>query len=394
MPVTSRLVLMFPGFEPIPVEAHCRRFQREAAKTAPVYGMTIEPSAVIVEPRPEAGIPTGTFTVSASGDGWSTRSEIVIYGLGEINEGYAAANPVLRVIRGIVALVDFIVTGTFFRYLGTGIRYGLFFIFPLLVLIAAGLAAWLGHWVGASLVSAAPALAGWALAAVAFVAVIWLASRRLHFLLVMDDWVFARDLARGRRPDIDARFARLSADVARRLKASDAGEVLFAAHSFGAIAAFMALADALQVATKSERTGLLTVGSSLLKIALHPAAAKLRGAVKAIVAADLPWLDVQSLTDILNFYGTKPAELIAGRSSASQNTTKVRFRNQLESATYRAIKRDFFRVHRQFVYGVERRSHYSYHAILCGPEPFADVVRGGGLRDHWSALGQGEGTVQ
>ncbi len=154
------------------------------------------------------------------------------------------------------------------------------------------------------------------------------------------------------------------------------------------------LADALQGTTKTERTGLLTVGSSLLKIALHPAAAKLRGAVKAIVAADIPWLDVQSLTDILNFYGTKPAELIAGRSSASQNTTKVRFRNQLESATYRAIKRDFFRVHRQFVYGVERRSHYSYHAILCGPEPFADVVRRGGLRDHWSALGQGEGTVQ
>ena len=47
----SRLVLMFPGFEPIPVEAHCRRFVREAAKTAPVYGMTIEPSAFAAEER-------------------------------------------------------------------------------------------------------------------------------------------------------------------------------------------------------------------------------------------------------------------------------------------------------------------------------------------------------
>lgn len=387
MPVTSRLVLMFPGFEPIPVEAHCRRFQREAAKTAPVYGMTVEQSVVTAEAHPEAGIPTGTFTVRASGEGWSTRSEIVIYGLGEINEGYAAANPVLRIVWGIIALGDFIVTGTFFRYLGTGIRYGLFFIFPLLVLIAAGLAAWLGYWLGALFVTAAPSLAGWVLAAAAFVAVIWLASRRLHFLLVMDDWVFARDLARAKRPDIDARFARLSADVARRLKNTDAGEILFAAHSFGAIAAAMALADALKADSKTERTGLLTVGSSLLKIALHPAASGLRGAVKAIVAADIPWLDVQSLTDILNFYGTKPADLIAGRSGLNQNTTKVRFRNQLEGATYRAIKRDFFRVHRQFVYGVERRSHYSYHAILCGPEPFADVVRQGGLRDDWSVFG-------
>lgn len=394
MPVTSRLVLMFPGFEPIPVEAHCRRFQREAARTAPIYGMAVEQSAVTAEPHPAAGIPTGTFTVRASGEGWTTLSEIVIYGLGEINEGYAAANPVLRIVRGLGALADFIVTGTFFRYLGTGVRYGLFFIFPLLVLIAAALAAWLGHWLGASLVTAAPALAGWVLAAAGFAAIIWIASRRLHFLLVMDDWVFARDLARGRRPDIDARFARLSADVARRLSATDAGEVLFAAHSFGAIAAITALADALQADSRTERTGLLTVGSSLLKIALHPAAGRLRGAVKAIVAADVPWLDVQSLTDILNFYGTKPAELIAGVSGPNQNTTKVRFRNQLEGATYRAIKRDFFRVHRQFVYGVERRSHYSYHAILCGPEPFADIVRQGGLRDDWSALGQGTGTAQ
>ena len=56
----------------------------------------------------------------------------------------------------------------------------------------------------------------------------------------------------------------------------------------------------------------------------------------------------------------------------------MRFRNQLDPATYRAIKRDFFRVHRQFVFGVERRSHYAYHAILCGPEPFAEVARRGG----------------
>ena len=386
MPVTSRLVLMFPGFEPIPVEAHCRRFLREAARTAPVYGMTIEPSAVTTEPDPAAGIPTATFTMNASGEGWATRSEIVVYGLGEINEGYAAANPVLRITRGLLALGDFIVTGTFFRYLATGIRYGLFFIFPLLVLIGALFAAWLAYWLGSSVVTATPRLAGWAAAAVALVLVIVIASRRLHFLLVMDDWVFARDLARGRRPDIEARFERLSADALRRIEAGEAAEIVFAAHSFGAIAAVMALAETLKASTKTDRAGLLTVGSSLLKIALHPRASKLRASVNAIVADDRPWLDVQSLTDILNFYRTRPAELIAGRSGPNQNTTNVRFRNQLEPTTYRAIKRDFFRVHRQFVFGVERRSHYAYHAILCGPEPFAEVARRGGLAEDWSAL--------
>lgn len=392
VPVKSRLVQMFPGFEAMSVEAHCRRFQREAAKTAPVYGMTFVPSPVVVEPNPAAGIPTATFTVRSSGEGWATDSDIVIYGLGEINEGYAAGNPLLRILRGFAALADFVVTGTFFRYLKTGIRYGLFFIFPVLVLIGALLAGWLGHAIGSTFVAGAPAFAGWLLAAVGFVLVLMIAIRRFHFLLVMDDWVFARDLARGRRPEIDERFARLSADVMRRLEASDAEEILFSAHSFGAIAAVMALADALRASGKTDKIGLLTVGSSLLKIALHPSAKKLCNAVEKVVGANVPWLDAQSLTDILNFYGTRPAELIAGRSGPNQNTTKVRFRHQLEPETYRAIKRDFFRVHRQFVYGVERRSHYAYHAILCGPEPFAEIARRGGLREDWSDLARSEGA--
>ena len=212
------------------------------------------------------------------------------------------------------------------------------------------------------------------------------AAKRLHFLLVMDDWAFARDLARGRNPNLDRRLALLSADVRRRVGETAAGEIVFSAHSFGAVAAVIVLAEALDGHAAPARYGLMTVGSSLLKIALHPAAKRLRGAVATIVKAGGPWLDVQSLTDILNFYGSKPAELLAGAAGPDQTTTKVRFRSQLSDQTYRAIKRDFFRVHRQFVFGVERRSHYSYHAILCGPEPFAEVARHAGLSDDWTAL--------
>ncbi|MDW6022138.1 hypothetical protein SAZ10_10225 [Mesorhizobium sp. BAC0120] len=386
MAVSSRLVLMFPGFEPIPVGAHCRRFLREAAKTAPVYGMTLKPSEIATEPAAEARLGMGSFRVSASGDDWATESEIVVYGLGELSESYAARNPVSRLAGGLVALVDFIATGTFFRYLRTGIRYGLFFIFPLLVLAGAAIAAWLGYLLGTSFFTVAPHMAGWLLAAIGFLLVLACATRKLHFLLVMDDWAFARDLARGRRPDIEARFALLSADVSRRVGATKAEEILFCGHSFGAIAAIMALADGLKVTEATDRAGLLTVGSSLLKIALHPAAKRLGSAVKSIVVADRPWLDVQSVTDILNFYGTNPAELVAGQAGPNQNTTKVRFRNQMEPANYHAIRRDFFRVHRQFVFAVERRSHYSYHAILCGPQPFADIARRGGLTEEWSGV--------
>jgi hypothetical protein len=353
--------------------------------------MTIEPSAFAAEERSQTSIGTGSFTVAATGDGWSATTEVVIYGLGELNEDYAAGNPVRRAVGGLAALVDFVVSGTFFRYLSISWRYGFFFIFPLLVLIGAALAAWIAYLAGAALFAAAPALAGWVAALCAFLLVLVYAARRLHFLLVMDDWAFARDLARGRNPELDRRLALLAADVRRRIGETGAGEIVFSAHSFGAVAAVIVLAEALEAAPA--RYGLMTVGSSLLKIALHPAAKGLRGAVATIVKAGGPWLDVQSLTDILNFYRSKPAELLAGAAGPDQTTTSVRFRSQLSDQTYRAIKRDFFRVHRQFVFGVERRSHYSYHAILCGPEPFVEVARHAGLSDDWAAFATaGDGT--
>jgi hypothetical protein len=384
--VSSRLVLMFPGFEPLPAEGHCRRFLREAAKTAPHYGMTLSPSAVTAERRSASAVGTGRFSVKASGDGWATDTEVVIYELSELNEDYAARDPVSRFALGLVALADFVVTGTFFRYLSTGWRYGLFFIFPLLVVVGAAIAAWLGYLIGSELFPQASRLAGSTAAIAAGLLALFYAQRQWNFMLAMDDWAVARDLARGRKPELAARFALLSADVARRCEASKAEEILFSSHSFGAVAAVMALADTARAGRGAERAGLLTVGSSLLKIALHPGAKRLCAAVETIVEANCPWLDVQSLTDLLNFYGTNPAELVAGRSGSNQNTTRVRFRNQLEPATYRSIRRDFFRVHRQFVYGVERRSHYAYHAILCGPEPFPEVARRGGLLDDWSGF--------
>ena len=57
---------------------------------------------------------------------------------------------------------------------------------------------------------------------------------------------------------------------------------------------------------RSRRYGLLTVGSSLLKVALHPAAQALRKNVETVASSKTIWIDVQSLTDPMNFYKSDP----------------------------------------------------------------------------------------
>jgi hypothetical protein len=383
MTVTRRLALVFPGFEPIPVEAHCARFIREAKKNAPVFDMKIGTS----EPAfARDGISTAGFTAHASGEGWQTDTEIVLYGLGDLNDAYAERGAVLRTLSGLAALADFVATGTFFRFVRTSWRYGLFFLYPIILLLAATL-------VGALVACSLPGDREfrWVAGLIAFVLALWLASAKMHFLLMMDDWACARDIARGGSSDIGERIGLIEADVRRRIETADADEILLAAHSFGAITAVLALESVLRHRRKPIETGLLTTGSSLLKVALHPAAEKPRDAVAAIVAGPVTWIDVQSLTDPINFYGSNPKKALCIGTGKDPRIIRVRFRNQLGERTYRSIKYNFFRVHRQFVYASEKRTGYSFHAILCGPQRLSEIAANGGLADHWPTRQAPEG---
>ena len=172
---------------------------------------------------------------------------------------------------------------------------------------------------------------------------------------------------------------------------ADANAQLAEMRQDGAPSAVLTLADLLETVPEAKRAGLLTCGSSLLKFALHPAGRHFRDAVGVIVGNDTRWLDVQSLTDPLHCYGSDPARMFSDKATERQRTSRVRFRSQLSPETYKAIRRDIYRVHRQFVYGVERRSPYSFHMITAGPVPFADVVARGGLPE--SLAGAGEGSA-
>ncbi|MBA8880610.1 hypothetical protein [Phyllobacterium myrsinacearum] len=377
MSVINRLVVLLPGFEHMPVEAHHRRFLREATKTAPVYDMALIEDGALKVSSTEDTVSIGEFRLKTAGTNWSAQTDFVLYGLGDINLFYASRNPFVRILSGIVALIDFIFTGTFFRFISTSWRYALFFLYPLVIM---------GSIVGLSFGAGgiAQKLTGDPTASITVViitalALLVLAAQRMHFLLIMDDWTFARDMARDRRPDITAKLQHVIANAADRISRAPATtEVVVAAHSMGAICALQILDEALRK-NNSRRYGLLTVGSSLLKIALHPAAKALRTSVETVARSRAVWVDAQSLTDPMNFYKSNPVRDLNISDAESPVLVRVRFRHQLCDETYKAIRHNFFRVHRQFVYGVEKRTAYSWHAILCGPESFSDVATSGGL---------------
>jgi hypothetical protein len=378
MSVAERLVILLPGFEHMPVEAHHRRFMREAKKTAPVYDIQLAETAPLNVSSAGDAVATGQFSLTSSGENWTTKTDFILYGLGDITMFYASRNPLVRLLSGIVALLDFILTGTFFRFVATSWRYALFFLYPI-VLIAIILAVSYGIGRAATAIEPDGRIVPLMLSFLSVVALFWFAARKMHFLLIMDDWAFAHDMARRRRPEVMARMEKVVADAAALINNTPpVTEILVAAHSLGAICALQIL-DAALSRDASRKYGLLTVGSSLLKVALHPAARALRQKVGTVARSNTIWVDVQALTDPMNFYKSDPVRNLGIADGTSPVPVRVRFRSQLCDEAYKAIRHDFFRVHRQFVFGVERRTHYSWHAILCGPERFADIAMKGGL---------------
>src|SRR3954465_12292445 len=68
----------------------------------------------------------------------------------------------------------------------------------------------------------------------------------------------------------------------------------------------------------------------------------------------------------MNFYKVDP---VAGMGVAgkSPGLRQVRIKAVLDPAAYRVIKRNFFRVHCQFVSANDRRAASDYFMLVCGP---------------------------
>jgi hypothetical protein len=204
-------------------------------------------------------------------------------------------------------------------------------------------------------------------------------GRTVHIGYALDDWYFARDFIHRVRPQLENRLDVLAHELARLVRDSDADEIVIDGHSLGAPLSLVVLDRALQLDPQL-RTGARTLhvvstGSSLLKVALHPAAGWLREAVERV--ANTPavyWVEYQALVDIINVYKVDPVVAL-GLPPAGKPIVKIfRIRLMVEEHTYRRFHLNFLRIHRQAVMGNERRYFYDYYMLCCGPIALRDRV--------------------
>ena len=377
--IKRRLVLFFPGFEPLGAEKHRQRFERAAAKSALLYDAEISCGPLI---ETEAGLPR--FEVLAKGKTykrktWETKTDFVVFDWSSILEEFEQRPLFTRCVSGFKALLTFALNGTLAAYMKTSWRYGFFFFYPLIITAISVLAGWLcssliSHYLNIFIGSISGVIVSGML--------LWLAAQKAHLLLMMDDWAFAASISSGLKSDTASIPYAFRTVLERLAIGSRHDEILVFAHSLGAVFAVDALGAAL-AKHPDLKLNFMTAGSSLMKIALNPNAVNLRENVRIIVKSKVKWVDWQALTDVISFYGSNPATSLGITEGTAPQTITIKFRHMLSPLTYGKHKRNLFRTHRQFVLAAETRYPYSFHLITAGPVPFAKILANNGLPEEF-----------
>ncbi|RIV14560.1 hypothetical protein D1623_29965, partial [Klebsiella pneumoniae] len=131
--VSSRLVFYFPGFDPLDAAAHQRRYERSAAQSGKTFGIDYTVSGI------SQTVAGSRMDVEGKHNGHTTHSTIFIHDHNTPISLFRADSVWKHIGLVLKAGAGRIGEGGAFAYFRHAWRFGLFFLFPFL-LIALGIA--------------------------------------------------------------------------------------------------------------------------------------------------------------------------------------------------------------------------------------------------------------
>src|SRR5262245_10847910 len=377
--VQRRHVYHVAGYDPIDAGAQYRRFVRQLD----VFRRTWNVEASVSELAQESEQSRAWWSVRARGPNWQVEAAHEVLLWDDIVRGDFTRPLPVRLFKALLAYLDFIITGTMFRYIVANQRYAIFFLFPIfsVLLFAAG------GWLVARLLTSFLGLEGiGALAAgvlaglgVFLVLMRW-PGRRWRVEQLLDDWVCAHDYIHGRRADINGRIDRFAETLLTRARGGELDEIVLVGHSLGAMLVLDVIVRALARDPGCARRGVavcvLTIGATIPKFALHPRAQAIRARIARVVGEpSIAWTEYQSRADTISFYKFDPVSLRRiddDRLDGKPVIRRVQIHDMLLPETFERCRTHVLRLHYRSVMANDRRAPYDYFLMACGPVSFAD----------------------
>jgi hypothetical protein len=378
--IRRRQVFYVEGYDPQGAAGYYRMFRREWKRFVDTWRVSSNLGELAIDSGDIAH-----WEVETAGPNWRVETRYEFLRM-EAFIGANMAQPLVRQIpRALRWMAGDIACGVLFRIFRAAWRFGLHLILPQALLLAwmlgavgggalAAVAA--GRWAGMPAIAAT--ILGIVAAGAIFVALRPLADR-WFVIQVTNGWPYLREFARGEPSGFDHSVEVLARRLVAAARGKVADELLVVSHSAGCVISPAIIARALELDPDLGRHGpkvaLMTVGSLMPAFALHPAAGRLRAAIRRIaVERSVLWVDGQARKDVMNFWDFDPVAGVGvevGNDRCNPTVWIVRLRDMLSDAAYQRMRFSYFRMHYQFVMGNDRRTSYDYFMLVCGPLPLA-----------------------
>ena len=371
--VKSRAVFFVGGFDPKSPPAFYHRMDRENGRFERLWGTKVSRQSLENQYDDIVGAQFEASNLDEGPD-WQTSTDFHYLSIDDIVLRDFSLPLYQRLWRYLVSFGDYTITTTGMKFFWHAWRFSMYALYPMVMLVASLLLSLIAY----SWAATSDSPYGDYFAIAAFIACFafcyQFALKRGHVLHLMDLWSFSTEYQYRRRPDMDAKLDRLADMIFDAAACEKYDEILAIGHSTGGALILDAASRVAQrhpeYADHSAKVTVLTIGSTALKIGLHPFAGWFRAGLKNLFSTtETQWVEIQCVTDIINFHGTNPAKVmgIYDDMKSKIHVGNIRIKEMVNRDVYERMKNNYFRIHYQFVYGNTKKYGYDFPAICFGP---------------------------
>ena len=366
--IKRRVIFYVGGYDPQSSEVFFRHLDRQIGYFGSVWDVGVEQGEIEVCSE---HISRRRFVAKGGTSDWSTTTDFYFLSSDDVVSGDYNHSFIFRLSRYLLACFNYLFSGTAFSFARTAWRYFVYFLYPLLVFSVTFYIS-----VRLATLSPLPIL----FSPLIFLAVFWCLKffiwDRFYIMKAMETWTFAYSFIYRRRLDINERIDELSRSLSDSLAKDDFDEMLLIGHSIGGAFLMDGAWRVLQdfASANKKKITFLTLGSTILKVGLHPQAQWFRNLVGELFShRHLSWIEYQSHIDMVNFYKTDSSLLmnlslpLDSQGYSRPIIRRVRFGGMLGKSYYHRIRFRLFRIHYQFIYASRSKFHYDFPAICFGP---------------------------
>ncbi|MEO0358483.1 MAG: hypothetical protein AAF386_09350, partial [Pseudomonadota bacterium] len=372
--VRRRRVFYIPGYDPIHPRRYRELYRTEGAEQAAISGYDLA-----LKPKGQKGGRYG-WHVDAQIEGAQieTRFDVLVWS--DIVRA-SMETGILGTYRQLFSTAwTYIGSGALRRLMKLRIGPVIAALYPIVFLLvqamlacaAAGLIGWGLSWI-------TPWLAPLGLAVVPVI-LTWFRKNdhRFYAYYLMHDYAYSAQSKGAIPPELAARMAEFTDEIAAVIAADEVDEVLVVGHSSGAHLAVSIFADLLRdnrIATDGPVVGFLSLGQVVPMVSFLPDAWQLRRDLRVLGSSqDLAWVDVTAPGDGCSFALCDPVA-VSGVAAPDQSAPLVfsaAFTQTLSDEKMATLERRYFRLHFQYLCAFDRPKDYDYFQITAGPMTLKD----------------------